>query len=161
MAGRVEAPDLRVIAGRGPSPRERRLGRGAYRPGRGPGLSPGRALGRLHHPAPLPSSFWRRSACGRTQFRVTRCAVSSSSTSSGSSARRSRLRGHLLQHRACSEVRVVRKTGASTRLPDYYAESDADVGYATPDAVTLTTVHQAKGVQGVGGAGLEPATPCL
>jgi DNA helicase-2/ATP-dependent DNA helicase PcrA len=33
------------------------------------------------------------------------------------------------------------------QAPDYYAESDADVGYATPDAVTLTTVHQAKGVQ--------------
>lgn len=31
--------------------------------------------------------------------------------------------------------------------PDYYAESDADVGYATPDAVTLSTVHQAKGMQ--------------
>lgn len=30
---------------------------------------------------------------------------------------------------------------------DYYAESDADVGYATPDAVTLATVHQAKGMQ--------------
>ena len=33
------------------------------------------------------------------------------------------------------------------QAPDYYAESDADVGYATPDAVTLTTVHQAKGTQ--------------
>lgn len=33
------------------------------------------------------------------------------------------------------------------QAPDYYAESDADVGYATPDAVTLTTVHQAKGMQ--------------
>jgi DNA helicase-2/ATP-dependent DNA helicase PcrA len=31
--------------------------------------------------------------------------------------------------------------------PDYYAESDADVGYATPDAVTIATVHQAKGMQ--------------
>ncbi|MCU1492903.1 MAG: helicase [Acidimicrobiaceae bacterium] len=29
----------------------------------------------------------------------------------------------------------------------YYAESDGDVGYATPDAVVLTTVHQAKGMQ--------------
>ena len=29
----------------------------------------------------------------------------------------------------------------------YYAESDADVGYATPDAVTIATVHQAKGMQ--------------
>lgn len=33
------------------------------------------------------------------------------------------------------------------QAPDYYAESDADVGYATPDAVTVTTVHQAKGMQ--------------
>jgi DNA helicase-2/ATP-dependent DNA helicase PcrA len=33
------------------------------------------------------------------------------------------------------------------QAPDYYAESDADVGYAMPDAVTLTTVHQAKGMQ--------------
>ncbi|AFJ34987.1 MULTISPECIES: ATP-dependent helicase [Mycobacterium] len=33
------------------------------------------------------------------------------------------------------------------QAPDYYAESDADIGYATPDAVTLSTVHQAKGMQ--------------
>jgi DNA helicase-2/ATP-dependent DNA helicase PcrA len=33
------------------------------------------------------------------------------------------------------------------QAPDYYAESDADVGYAMPDAVTLATVHQAKGMQ--------------
>ena len=33
------------------------------------------------------------------------------------------------------------------QAPGYYAESDADVGYASPDAVTLTTVHQAKGMQ--------------
>ncbi|AWS41690.1 ATP-dependent DNA helicase [Streptosporangium sp. 'caverna'] len=33
------------------------------------------------------------------------------------------------------------------QAPGYYADSDADVGYATPDAVTLTTVHQAKGMQ--------------
>ena len=33
------------------------------------------------------------------------------------------------------------------QAPDYYAESDADIGYATPDAVTLATVHQAKGMQ--------------
>lgn len=33
------------------------------------------------------------------------------------------------------------------QAPGYYAESDADVGYASPDAVTLTTVHQAKGTQ--------------
>ncbi len=33
------------------------------------------------------------------------------------------------------------------QAPDYYAESDADVGYATPDAVVLSTVHQAKGMQ--------------
>ena len=33
------------------------------------------------------------------------------------------------------------------QAPDYYAESDADAGYATPDAVTIATVHQAKGMQ--------------
>ncbi|WP_328855055.1 ATP-dependent helicase [Microbispora hainanensis] len=33
------------------------------------------------------------------------------------------------------------------QAPDYYAESDADVGYATPDAVVISTVHQAKGMQ--------------
>jgi DNA helicase-2/ATP-dependent DNA helicase PcrA len=33
------------------------------------------------------------------------------------------------------------------QAPTYYAESDADVGYATPDAVTIATVHQAKGMQ--------------
>jgi len=33
------------------------------------------------------------------------------------------------------------------QAPDYYAESDADVGYATPDAITICTVHQAKGMQ--------------
>ncbi|MGI8536905.1 MAG: ATP-dependent helicase, partial [Mycobacteriales bacterium] len=33
------------------------------------------------------------------------------------------------------------------QAPDYYAESNADVGYATPDAVVLSTVHQAKGMQ--------------
>jgi DNA helicase-2/ATP-dependent DNA helicase PcrA len=33
------------------------------------------------------------------------------------------------------------------QAPRYYAESDADVGYATPDAVTIATVHQAKGMQ--------------
>ena len=33
------------------------------------------------------------------------------------------------------------------QAPDYYAESDADVGYATPDAVTVATVHQTKGMQ--------------
>lgn len=33
------------------------------------------------------------------------------------------------------------------QAPDYYAESDADVGYAYPDAVVISTVHQAKGMQ--------------
>lgn len=31
--------------------------------------------------------------------------------------------------------------------PGYYADSDEDVGYATPDAVTIATIHQAKGMQ--------------
>lgn len=42
------------------------------------------------------------------------------------------------------------------QAPDYYAESDGDVGYATPDAVTLATVHQAKGMQWPG-----VFVPCL
>ncbi|GAB96960.1 DNA helicase-2/ATP-dependent DNA helicase PcrA [Kineosphaera limosa] len=33
------------------------------------------------------------------------------------------------------------------QAPDYYADVDDDVGYATPDAVTISTVHQAKGMQ--------------
>lgn len=33
------------------------------------------------------------------------------------------------------------------QAPDYYAESDGDIGYATPDAVTVATVHQSKGMQ--------------
>lgn len=33
------------------------------------------------------------------------------------------------------------------QAPEYYADADGDVGYATPDAVTLGTVHQAKGMQ--------------
>ncbi len=34
------------------------------------------------------------------------------------------------------------------QAPDYYADVDAgDQGYATPDAVTIATVHQAKGMQ--------------
>jgi DNA helicase II / ATP-dependent DNA helicase PcrA len=33
------------------------------------------------------------------------------------------------------------------QAPGYYADADADVGYATPDAVTIATVHQAKGLQ--------------
>ncbi len=34
-----------------------------------------------------------------------------------------------------------------SQAPDYYADADADVGYATPDAVTIATVHQSKGLQ--------------
>jgi DNA helicase-2/ATP-dependent DNA helicase PcrA len=33
------------------------------------------------------------------------------------------------------------------QAPGYYADADADVGYATPDAVTIATVHQSKGLQ--------------
>jgi DNA helicase-2/ATP-dependent DNA helicase PcrA len=33
------------------------------------------------------------------------------------------------------------------QAPDYYADADADVGYAAPDAVVISTVHQAKGMQ--------------
>jgi DNA helicase-2/ATP-dependent DNA helicase PcrA len=33
------------------------------------------------------------------------------------------------------------------QAPGYYADADADVGYASPDAVTIATVHQAKGLQ--------------
>ena len=34
------------------------------------------------------------------------------------------------------------------QAPGYYADADGDVGYATPDAVTIATVHQAKGCSG-------------
>ena len=33
------------------------------------------------------------------------------------------------------------------QAPGYYAEADEDSGYATPDAVTISTVHRAKGMQ--------------
>lgn len=33
------------------------------------------------------------------------------------------------------------------QAPDFYEESDQDAGYAEPDAVVLSTVHQAKGMQ--------------
>ncbi|HZD02460.1 MAG TPA: ATP-dependent DNA helicase [Actinomycetes bacterium] len=33
------------------------------------------------------------------------------------------------------------------QAPDYYADSGEDPGYASPDAVTISTVHQAKGMQ--------------
>jgi DNA helicase II / ATP-dependent DNA helicase PcrA len=33
------------------------------------------------------------------------------------------------------------------QAPGYYADADADVGYAAPDAVTIATVHQSKGLQ--------------
>src|SRR5690606_11995460 len=33
------------------------------------------------------------------------------------------------------------------QAPAYYEEADDDAGYATPDAVTITTVHRAKGMQ--------------
>lgn len=33
------------------------------------------------------------------------------------------------------------------QAPDYYADADADVGYAVPDAVAISTVHPAKGMQ--------------
>ncbi len=42
------------------------------------------------------------------------------------------------------------------QTPGYYADSDADVGYASPDAVVLSTVHQAKGRQW-----LAVFVPCL
>jgi DNA helicase-2/ATP-dependent DNA helicase PcrA len=33
------------------------------------------------------------------------------------------------------------------QAPEYYEETDGDAGYATPDAVTITTVHRSKGMQ--------------
>ncbi len=33
------------------------------------------------------------------------------------------------------------------QAPSYYADSDSDVGYAAPDAVTIATIHQSKGLQ--------------
>lgn len=33
------------------------------------------------------------------------------------------------------------------QAPGQYADADTDVGYATPDAVTIATVHQSKGLQ--------------
>ncbi len=78
---------------------------------------------------------------------MTRCAVSSSSTSSGSSARRSRTSSRSTSTPSLQQKYESFANWLEHQAPDYYAESDADVGYATPDAVTLTTVHQAKGMQ--------------
>ena len=33
------------------------------------------------------------------------------------------------------------------QAPDYYDEADGDVGYGTPDAITISTIHAAKGMQ--------------
>jgi hypothetical protein len=33
------------------------------------------------------------------------------------------------------------------QAPGQYADADTDVGYATPDAVTISTAHQSKGLQ--------------
>jgi DNA helicase-2/ATP-dependent DNA helicase PcrA len=33
------------------------------------------------------------------------------------------------------------------QAPEYYADTDSDVGYATPDAVMIATIHQSKGLQ--------------
>jgi DNA helicase-2/ATP-dependent DNA helicase PcrA len=33
------------------------------------------------------------------------------------------------------------------QAPAYYEEADEDMGFATPDAITITTVHRAKGMQ--------------
>ena len=38
-------------------------------------------------------------------------------------------------------------TWLQRQAPDYYDEADAEVGYGTPDAVTISTVHAAKGMQ--------------
>jgi len=35
----------------------------------------------------------------------------------------------------------------ANQAPGYYDDADADVGYAQPDAVVISTVHQAKGMQ--------------
>lgn len=35
----------------------------------------------------------------------------------------------------------------ANQAPGYYDDADADVGYAQPDAVVISTVHQAKGLQ--------------
>ena len=42
------------------------------------------------------------------------------------------------------------------QAPKYYADADGDVGYAAPDAVTISTIHQAKGMQWPG-----VFVPCL
>jgi DNA helicase-2/ATP-dependent DNA helicase PcrA len=34
-----------------------------------------------------------------------------------------------------------------SQAPSYYDESDSEIGYGTPDAVTLSTIHAAKGMQ--------------
>ena len=93
------------------------------------------------------SSFSRRSACARRPFRATRCAASSSSTSSGSSARRSRTSRRSTSTPSQRRSTRPSRTGLSTRRLTTTQSRTPTSGTRTPDAVTLTTVHQAKGMQ--------------
>ncbi len=89
----------------------------------------------------------RRSASARTPFPATPYGANSSSTSSASSARRSPTSRQIHFSTAPASKYETFASGLHHQAPRYYAEADGDVGYATPDAVIISTVHQAKGMQ--------------
>ena len=129
------------------APGERRLGRGACRPGRGSRLRPGRAVGRLQHPAPLPRVPRGARRCARRRCRATRCARELVFYQLGKFSQAISDFEAIYFNTEPAQKYESFADWLEHQAPDYYAESDADVGYATPDAVTLTTVHQAKGMQ--------------
>jgi len=148
MAGLIEATDLRVLWEEADLlPANGDWTEALTVLDEGSRLRSRRALGRLQHPAAVP-----RVSCGARPARGDGSGrpgtgASSSSISSESSAKRSRTSRQststLSPHRSTNRSR----TGSSTRLRTTTQSRTPDVGYATPDAVTLTTVHQAKGMQ--------------
>ncbi len=148
MAGLVEAP-IYELSGEDANllPASGDWAAALARPGRGSRLRPRRAVGRLQHPAPLPRvpRGARRSA--RRRFRATRCARELVFYQLGKFSQAISDFEEIYFNTEPAQKYESFANWLEYQAPDYYAESDADVGYATPDAVTLTTVHQAKGMQ--------------
>ena len=147
MAGLIAAADLRTLWDDA-----NLLPAGAYGLTRSPSLMTAAtsivaSAGASTTSSASTSSSWRRSACARRPSPASRCDASWSSTSSASSARRSPTSSRSTSTPSREQKYETFAAWLEHQAPGYYAESDADVGYATPDAVTLTTVHQAKGMQ--------------
>ena len=130
-------------------PSDARLGGGACSPGRRAATSTAGERWGVYNIQRLYLEFLealeraRGHGAGRPGARA-----SSSSTSSGKFSQViSDFEADLLQHRPRRQKYESFAKWLEYQAPDYYADADADVGYATPDAVTITTVHQAKGMQ--------------